>query len=256
VTNIVGDDSPLTVKDLDAVLRVLEDCESASSLDDFRMRTLEGLASHLEYRESGFAIASDFESCFVDESAVCQGVVERMFTQYLETLSDNVFTHPQLKQYLQNRGLLSLDQLPKPSSDQHRAYMDRFVIRAGISSKVFFHLPGQEGAEGLICVVDSTPDRFQQRDLLMVQILRRHLSNLMLLHVERPAPSPPSVPGLSPRQAEVVALIAQGLTNQQIANELYISVDTVKKHLTHALRVSGRGNRTQLALWWTSMKRS
>jgi DNA-binding NarL/FixJ family response regulator len=65
-----------------------------------------------------------------------------------------------------------------------------------------------------------------------------------------------SVAGLSPRQIEVVTLLAQGLTNQQIADELCIGVDTVKKHLTQALRVSGSENRTQLALWWCSMSHS
>lgn len=64
------------------------------------------------------------------------------------------------------------------------------------------------------------------------------------------------VTGLSPRQIEVVTLLAQGLTNQQIAKRLCISVDTVKKHLTQALRVSGSENRTQLALWWRSISRS
>jgi DNA-binding CsgD family transcriptional regulator len=38
---------------------------------------------------------------------------------------------------------------------------------------------------------------------------------------------------LSLRELEVLALIAQGCTNQQIADQLYISVSTVKKHINH-----------------------
>src|SRR4051812_12707394 len=75
--------------------------------------------------------------------------------------------------------------------------------------------------------------------------------NMMPRHLERPSPSCVT-PALSPRQIDVVTLVAQGLTNQQIARNLSIGVDTVKKHLTQALRVSGCRNRTQLALWWLS----
>ncbi len=59
------------------------------------------------------------------------------------------------------------------------------------------------------------------------------------LTVERPAPAdaPPDAPAGSPslplsqREREVAVLIARGLTNQQIAEELFLSVDAVKAHL-------------------------
>jgi ATP/maltotriose-dependent transcriptional regulator MalT len=38
---------------------------------------------------------------------------------------------------------------------------------------------------------------------------------------------------LSQRELEILALIAQGLTNQEIADELYIGISTVKKHINH-----------------------
>ncbi|WP_433208825.1 response regulator transcription factor [Nocardia sp. CA-107356] len=57
---------------------------------------------------------------------------------------------------------------------------------------------------------------------------------------------------LTARQAEVVTLVASGLTNQEIAGTLFVGVDTVKKHLTQALAVTGCQNRTQLALYWMS----
>ncbi|WP_405663794.1 response regulator transcription factor [Streptomyces sp. NBC_00079] len=56
--------------------------------------------------------------------------------------------------------------------------------------------------------------------------------------------------GLSLRQAEVAALVSQGMTNVEVAHTLHVSVDTVKKHLTSALRITGCQNRTQLALAW------
>jgi DNA-binding CsgD family transcriptional regulator len=38
-------------------------------------------------------------------------------------------------------------------------------------------------------------------------------------------------PGLSPREQELVALVAQGHTDAQIAGDLHISVSTVRSHL-------------------------
>jgi len=48
---------------------------------------------------------------------------------------------------------------------------------------------------------------------------------------------------LSPRQEEVLVLMAEGLTNQQIADQLVISVNTVKKHVHEVLKKMDASNR-------------
>jgi len=53
--------------------------------------------------------------------------------------------------------------------------------------------------------------------------------------------------GLSEREAEVVALAALGRRNSQIAEALYVSVDTVKTHLARSFRKLGVHNRTELS---------
>ncbi len=54
---------------------------------------------------------------------------------------------------------------------------------------------------------------------------------------------------LTPREEEVVRLVAQGLVNKQIARRLGISERTVKAHLTSAFQRLGVADRTQAALW-------
>jgi len=54
--------------------------------------------------------------------------------------------------------------------------------------------------------------------------------------------------GLTPRQAEVMGLLLQGLPNKLIARELNLSVETVKDHVAAVLRALGVSSRTQAVL--------
>ena len=58
----------------------------------------------------------------------------------------------------------------------------------------------------------------------------------------------PGVATLSEREREVLALLGCGLSNQAIADELYLSVDTVKTHVRKVFAKLGVNNRTQAAL--------
>jgi DNA-binding NarL/FixJ family response regulator len=55
--------------------------------------------------------------------------------------------------------------------------------------------------------------------------------------------------GLSPREAEIMALITQGLSNQEIADRAYLSINSVKTYIRSAYRKIGVVNRTQAVLW-------
>jgi DNA-binding NarL/FixJ family response regulator len=55
--------------------------------------------------------------------------------------------------------------------------------------------------------------------------------------------------GLSDRELEVLAMVAEGLPNKLIAQRLGISEKTVKTHLTSVFRQIGVTDRTQAALW-------
>ncbi|HEX7352290.1 response regulator transcription factor [Brachybacterium sp.] len=57
-------------------------------------------------------------------------------------------------------------------------------------------------------------------------------------------------PAFTRREEDVLALVAQGLSNQQIASTLFVEVTTVKTHLSHALLKLQLDSRVQAALWW------
>jgi DNA-binding NarL/FixJ family response regulator len=55
--------------------------------------------------------------------------------------------------------------------------------------------------------------------------------------------------GLTPREREVLALIADGLTDREIAEELFISVNTAKTHLKNILTKLQVKSRTQIVAY-------
>lgn len=63
-----------------------------------------------------------------------------------------------------------------------------------------------------------------------------------------PAPIQP-LEGLTDREEEVLRTVARGRTNAEIADELHISMSTVKFHLTSLMTKLGARNRVELAMW-------
>jgi non-specific serine/threonine protein kinase len=58
-----------------------------------------------------------------------------------------------------------------------------------------------------------------------------------------------AIGGLTARECEVAALVANGLTNEDIGQRLVLSERTVEMHVSHALHKLGLTTRTQLAAW-------
>ena len=58
------------------------------------------------------------------------------------------------------------------------------------------------------------------------------------------------MPAFTRREEEVLALLADGLSNQEIASTLFVEVTTVKTHVTNVLAKTGTTSRVQAALWW------
>lgn len=57
---------------------------------------------------------------------------------------------------------------------------------------------------------------------------------------------------LSPRETDIVRLIAEGLSNQEISEKLFISNGTVRNHISTILEKTGLEHRTQIAVKWLS----
>ncbi|MGD8625364.1 MAG: response regulator transcription factor [Anaerolineae bacterium] len=67
--------------------------------------------------------------------------------------------------------------------------------------------------------------------------------------LHRPADRPPAGEALTDREVEVLGLVAQGLANQEIADRLFITERTVRKHVSNILGKLHLANRTQATLY-------
>ncbi|GAA4086430.1 MULTISPECIES: response regulator transcription factor [Actinomadura] len=76
----------------------------------------------------------------------------------------------------------------------------------------------------------------------------------LLEHLAVPPAEPrPVRDGLTERELDVVRLVARGRTNDEIARELFVSLSTVKTHLSSVQRKLDARNRTEIAVWaWES----
>jgi DNA-binding NarL/FixJ family response regulator len=119
--------------------------------------------------------------------------------------------------------------------------MDEYVydaLRAGASGFLLKDVPPEQLVDGIRAVAKGDA-------LLAPSVTRRVIEEF----VRRPPASvrtlPPKLEELTPRELEVLKLIARGCSNAEIATELFVSETTVKTHVAHVLMKLGLRDRVQ-----------
>lgn len=75
------------------------------------------------------------------------------------------------------------------------------------------------------------------------------IARKLVREMSQPSQLPPSEEPLTAREMDVLRLVARGMGNQEIAEELVISVQTVRTHVSNILSKLHVANRTQAALY-------
>jgi len=79
--------------------------------------------------------------------------------------------------------------------------------------------------------------------------LHPRIARKVLQELGRPSPQPPAAESLTAREVEVLRSVAQGRSNQQIADEMSIAEVTVRTHVSHILNKLHLANRVQATLY-------
>jgi RNA polymerase sigma factor (sigma-70 family) len=127
---------------------------------------------------------------------------------------------------------------------------DRYIadsIRAGAKGYLLKDMPSEELAQAIRVVhqgyTQMGPGLLEK---LMLNSVPKQEDVLEPDSVSQELPKEFAL--LTPREREVLELVALGLTNRDIAQQLYISEGTVKTHVTHLLTRLNLRNRAQLAI--------
>ena len=122
--------------------------------------------------------------------------------------------------------------------------LDEYVfeaLRAGASGFLVKHTQPGELIRALREIADG-------QALLSPSVTRRLIAEFTA-RPERPSLVPTSMAALTDRESEVVALVALGLTNDEIAAELVLSPATARTHVSHAMLKLGARDRAQLVVF-------
>jgi DNA-binding NarL/FixJ family response regulator/class 3 adenylate cyclase len=123
--------------------------------------------------------------------------------------------------------------------------MDEYVyeaLRAGASGFLLKDVPPEQLVEGIRAVASGDA-------LLAPSITRRVIEEFVSRPPGTPRALPPELEELTPREAEVLTLMARGHSNAEIADELVVSETTVKTHVAHVLTKLGLRDRVQAVVF-------
>jgi DNA-binding CsgD family transcriptional regulator len=241
---------PLQREDYRRILAFMESVDREPDLVGFQSAVLGALERFFGWQRLSFQIGPDLTHA-LEAPGPKLGYPALVLEEYAQRWGRyDVFKTDTATRLLQARGVLSLHELPAPSDTEAKLYVERFMRPHRIANKAGFLI--EVGARGVAFVgVANRSDRpVDARQAASLASLRRLLAPLLRAHLEADALARPHA-NLTRRERQVAALVASGLTNRQIAFDLSVSDETVKKHLTSALRKTGSTTRTQLALRWS-----
>lgn len=242
--------SMLRIVDYERVFDVLESCDTATSLPDFRERLLTALIRRFGLRHVSFFTGPTFHSVFGDTSPLTEGLTRRMFPEYQERWCRyDLFSSAAARRQLVCSGVSSLAELtaygslPPPAE----AYVRHFLYSTwGMETAAALRLSLPGGHTALVGMFDPDAEKLGPPELMTLRLLFRQLSA-----ISRRLPLTPrhaALERLSERQRQVVQLVADGLSNAQIAETLMLAEDSVKKYVSRILTATGCQSRMELAL--------
>lgn len=109
----------------------------------------------------------------------------------------------------------------------------------------------KSGADGYL-LKDATPAELLKaiRDVAQGEpALHPSIAMRVIKELSKPSETPPTPEPLTPRELETLRLIAQGFSNQEIAQKLVVQERTVAKYVSNILNKLHLSNRTQAALY-------
>lgn len=240
----------LRAADYERAFDILEHCAGSTCLPDFKERAVEALREHFRLTHVSFFCGATFHTVFGDTAPLTAGKTAKMLPEYQDRWAQyDVFGAPAPMRQLVSSGVSSLDELrplgPLPAAAD--AYVRYFLVSTWrMETAAALRLELSAGHTALLGMFDPEPGKIGVSEVATLRLLSRQLSAICRgLPPTRPHAA---LSRLSERQRQVVELVADGLSNAQIAEVLSLAEDSVKKYVTRILTGTGCQSRMELAL--------
>ena len=131
----------------------------------------------------------------------------------------------------------------------------RVLILTGVKDAEMHRRAARLGAAGLVLkeqaaeVLLKAIRKVHQGEVWLDRSMMGTILNEMTQADKKPAPDVSNIASLTAREKEVIALIAEGLKNKQIAERLFISETTVTHHLSSIFSKLGVSDRLELVIY-------
>jgi DNA-binding CsgD family transcriptional regulator len=132
------------------------------------------------------------------------------------------------------RGAMRITDLHSRAEVKRSRYYNLWMRPFGVEHILEVELEAPEGRTRTFHFDRHGGRDFSERDRTVLDLLQPYLSRLRS----------PAVPALTPREREVLKWVARGLTNAQVARELWLAPSTVRKHLENVYAKLGVSTRT------------
>jgi DNA-binding CsgD family transcriptional regulator len=233
--------SNVRAADLSAVLEFLDLAWANAGPRAFPPETLEALARLIPCDQIGYTEIDRLNRVILDYVGDDDDDDDELFWSIV---GQHPLCHHQ-QAYADFSALRLSDVVSRAQLVRSRVYAEWFAP-AGIAAELEVGIARSRARTRNFVLSRSSGD-FSERDVAVLQMVAPHLERIHELNVLRGVALPDDRESLTTREEEVLELVAGGLTNAAIAERLWISPGTVRKHLENVYAKLGVTNRTAAA---------
>ncbi|MGJ9385793.1 response regulator transcription factor [Salipaludibacillus sp. CF4.18] len=233
----------------DSIEKVISFMDQISQVEnDFRKQVLFAFRDTFGFNKSNFWLCDESSNLI---NPVSLNSIESM-NDYLNNYSEiDILVPKSISSRINQKSVIDvLDILTLKEYERSEFYND-FMKKHGLFNNIGLFLYGKGNVVGMIDFSWSKKEFYlSSEDRGCLEVLSKYLSKKVCeIEGNTSGQQIENMSGrkyLSPREKEVLELIRKGLSNKEIANTLFISVNTVKKHSQSMYQKLGVTNRTSL----------
>jgi len=233
---------------LEATIRI-SNMNMQQTSRDFKLNMLQVLSECFQFEHTLFWEVADGE---LNEQPVCFNVETYTIQNYLHEYKYYDPLHPV---NMQNQPDIQLMQRNEAiSKKKKRYYVERFLQLNDFIDEMVMYLYNQQKPTAAIGFLRKEGEKpFTEQDSQKLSYIKRMIENAYLLHQYV---QPSESWQITQREKELLIYLCKGFKNGEIASCLYVSENTVKKHLQNLYRKFKVTSRTQLALKYAESLRA